>query len=363
MSGRQIISAIGTVFWVGILGWQFLSFFGNRDDNRTNGVKPPRAIVDEHDGEELVALMRGAHEAVLKSDSKRFKSLFARTGAGETAWSAIQRHRRDYGNYLSGIVMTPLQIDRVTADIHVRELIIQAWYDFRQDHTVSGTPVHHTTWRFRRDGDAWKLDYLRIDTSALDYDRTIPILMNLSYSKLVSLNMDWEASVDPRPVLAKALRAMAREDVEALKQCSIGGVILHAHERDIELPASRERRFMNQRIREYAEECLYEDTERMWRYCRKLETTPTGLIQFFTAYRIVSMPSHCTQVKFYMGFDGNNVPAQVGSFSVAWSAKYVSQKWLAASLEVKGVRRASAARSKSRRTQVTSSVGASSRFE
>jgi hypothetical protein len=342
MSIKKVLSVLGTVIWVGVLTWQLFDYFGGKGggDQKAGEREVVSATVDEHDGKELVSLMRGANEAVTANDPRRFESLFAEPGAGKSAWSAVQRFQREYGVYSTGVVTTPPEIDRATTDVHLRALTMEAWYDFTRDHTVNGPSVAHTTWQFYRSDDGWKLDHLRIDTSMSDYSEIIPILMKMSYGELMSLNMDWEESVDPTPVLAGALRAIGRKDVEMLKRCAVGGVIVQAFDEDVELPDLYHGHRTSVRLkRKNAEKALYGQIDRLWRYCRKLESSPTGLIPYFTAYHVVSMPSGCTQLRFNVEFDGGGVPAPVESFFVEWRAAFVAHKWLAGSLQVKNIRR------------------------
>jgi hypothetical protein len=333
MSTKKLLSAIGSVFWIAVLVWQFHDDIGGKNASDAGGRTNARAIVDEQDGAELVALMNNAHDAIVARSQKQFETLFVGKSAPRVAWRAIQRYRDDYGHYELGLVTTPPGIERSVTDVHVTDLTIEAWYDFSADHTVKITPIHHTIWRFEREGEGWKLAALHVKATTSGYEGTVQRLYNTPYPTLAALNMDWEESVDPSPLLAQALRAVAREDVIELQRCATNGAVLQASVNDVELPdVHNGSRYVGGMSTTYAEDAIRKQIRGIRRTSDALETSPTGLIPFFTAYRVVSMPADCTQLRVNIAFDGDGVPAPVNGFMVDWCGAYIANKWLAVHL-------------------------------
>jgi hypothetical protein len=333
MTVKKLLSALGSIFWIGVLVWQFHGDSGGKGD--AGETARPRAVVDERDGGELAALMKDAHDAVVAGAPNRFEKQFAGKSAARKAWRTVQRHQEDYGHYETGVVTTPPEIERAVTDIHVQSLTIEAWYDFSGDHTFDVTPIHRTHWKFERDGESWKLASMSVKATTFGYEGAVQRLSNTPYATLMALNMDWEESVDPSPIFAQALRATAREDVIELQRCATNGAVLQASVNDVELPdVHNGSRYVGGMSRTFAEDALRKQIHRIRRASDRLETTPTGLIPFFTAYRVVSMPAGCAQLRVHIEFDGSGVPAPVGSFNVGWCAGYIAHKWLVISLEV-----------------------------
>jgi len=341
MSGKKLLSGAGSLVWIGILAWQLLGGLAGRDKADLDEPAAHLVVVDEQDGGELAALMQGAHEAIVARNPGQFRRLFAGENGGTLAWRRIERYQRKYGNYVKDVMTTAPVLDRALTDVHVRALVVEVWYDFSRDHTISVTPLHKTTWKFERDGSEWRLENVALSASWFEYEGMVRRLLHTPHVDMVSLDMDWEESVDPSPVLAQFLRAASRKDVAGLQRCATNGVVLQAELRDVDLPnVHNGSRFVGQMSAAYAKNALHKQIGRLQKASRRLDTSPSGLIPYFTAYRVVSMPAECTQLQMWIEFDGGGVPAPVSSFAVDWCAAFVAHKWLAISLEVTNIRSA-----------------------
>jgi hypothetical protein len=336
---RQILSGLTTVVWVGILAWQIAGYFLTKSDERTGGAAQTAAA--EYDGDALNALMRGAHEAIRTRDPGRFQKLFADSEAGRSAWNAVADLHVQHGALRPELVTTPPQIERLTPDVRVEDLTIEAWYDIRDEWSRQPPRVYHTTWMFVRVEGAWKLRALLFDTSTLGYDPLIGLMLEMSHVDRLALDMSWEESEDVTPLIAGALRAVARRDLTAFQRCSLDGVPQAACDRGIEKREWTRSWSFSQRTRpQYLYRLLSRPLKKVWWACERLETSPTGLIPLFTAYRTLSMPPKCTQLAFHIGIDGSAVPGDVESFSATWCAAFVGHRWLLTSLDIEDVRRA-----------------------
>jgi hypothetical protein len=124
------------------------------------------------------------------------------------------------------------ELERAASHLHVKRLILDMWFDL--NHIYEGSDnVYHSTWVFRRGASdpQWKIENMKIQRAGPAYGALLIDLNQVSQPDFWALGMEWEESVDPTPLLLDTLKALADEDMEALKACTLDGALFHAYPR------------------------------------------------------------------------------------------------------------------------------------
>lgn len=291
-------------------------------------------VIHEEDGAELVALMAGVQEAIKTGDQQQFESLFTNDGTARTVWNALMKWKDDEGEGRVLELTTGPAIRRATTEVHVKKLTVRTWYEL--DSGYENRPrVINTKWTFVRSDDLWKLDGLRIDSSAGSYGDLVREFNQMDHYSFEALGMDWEERIDPSPVISRALRAMSDSDMTRLKACTVDGTLFRAYDRRVEMPTIANGPTGSDCYnRESSTEFLNGQIKDFHKASGLLQLGADDLMPLVNAYRITSMPRHCKKIKLLILYDGECAASDVTNFSVTWSAAYIMQKWLA---EVVGV--------------------------
>lgn len=312
-----------------------LLFSCSRNDHET------KKGLHEQDGAEIVALMISAQEALEEEDAERFQSLFSKNFqiTGRTVW---QRLMTEKGSNLSDelwrLTNYP-ELERAINHLHVKRLILDMWFDL--SHAYEGRDnVYHTSWVFRRGASdpQWKIENMKIQRTGFAYGALLIDLNQLSQADLSALNMEWEESIDPTPLLIHTLEALADEDIEALKAYTLDGTLFQAYDNGIEMPSvANDNTVSGKHNREQSLTYLQQQTSNLKKALAQLKANPKDVEPYFTAYRILSMPADCTKLKLSMTFDGRGLSKKVNSLTLSWAAARVNEKWLAESMGIQSI--------------------------
>ena len=285
-----------------------------------NGTETKEAI-QEQDGAEIVALMISAQEALEEEDAERFQSLFSKNFriTGRTVWQRLMAEKESsLSDELMRLTSYP-ELERATTHLHVKRLILDIWFDL--NHAYGGRDnVYHTTWVFRRGAldPEWKIENMKIQRTSLAYGALLIDLNQLFDPELSSLGMEWEESVDPTPLLIDTLKALADEDMEALKAYTLDGTLFLAYDNGVEMPTvANDNTVSGKHNREQSLTYLQQQISNLRKGLGQLQTNIKDLEPYFTAYRILSMPSECTKLKLAMTFDGKGLSKNVNSLTLS----------------------------------------------
>jgi hypothetical protein len=307
----------------------------NRDGTETKNA------IQEQDGTEIVALMISAQEALEEEDAERFQSLFSKNFriTGRTVWQRLMAAKdSNLSDELMRLTSYP-ELERATTHLHVKRLILDMWFDL--NHAYEGRDnVYHTTWVFRRGAldPQWKIENMKIQRTSLAYGALLIDLNQLYEPDFSALRMEWEESVDPTLLLIDTLKALAEEDIEALKARTLDGTLFHAFENGVEMPTvSNDNTVSGKHNREQSLTYLQQQISNLRQGLGQLKANIRDLEPYFTAYRILSMPAECTKLKLAMTFDGRGLSKNVNSLTLSWAAAYVNEKWLAESVGIQSI--------------------------
>ncbi|MFH1844775.1 MAG: hypothetical protein ABIF77_16415 [bacterium] len=286
----------------------------------------------EQDGGELGILMSGARDAVADGEYVLFEALYGSLAPenADADWRSLQDANEDLGGYLLKMLLEAPELERATVGAHITELILHTWFDF----TSPGNAFlngYHTVWQFGRDpdSDSWCLVQVQIEWGHEVGNAVAMDLRRLAETNLAALGLDWELSVGPDPLLAKALDALAAGDLDKIKACSLDGALFFATERGVRLPSVDITESGRGRTnRWYAEESWRSQINNTRWYARELKTEPEEILPYFNAYRIVAMPDHCMQVALTITFQNLGLPRHIAGLALTWSAGYVENRWL-----------------------------------
>jgi hypothetical protein len=305
-----------------------------------NGTETNKTI-QEQDGAEIVALMISAQEALEEEDAERFQSLFSRSFkiTGRTVWQRLMAEKAsNLNDELMRLTSYP-ELERATTHLHVKRLRLDMWFDL--NHVYEGrNNVYHTTWIFRRgasDPD-WKIENMKIQRASLAYGALLIDLNQLYQADFSALNMEWEESVDPALLLIDTLKALADEDIEALKAYTLDGTLFHAYDYGVEMPTvANDNTVSGKHNRKQSLTYLQQQIDNLRKGLAQLKATVKDLEPYFAAYRILSMPAECTKLKLAMTFDGRGLSKNVSSLTLSWAAARLNEKWLAESMGIQSI--------------------------
>jgi hypothetical protein len=305
-----------------------------------NGTETKKDI-KEQDGADIVALMISAQEALEEKDAERFQSLFSRSFqiTGRTVWQRLLAEKdSNLSDELMRLTSYP-ELERATTHLHVKRLILDMWFDL--NHVYEGrNNVYHTTWVFRRGASdpQWKIENMKVQRASLAYGALLIDLNQLYQPDFSALGMEWEESADPTLLLIDTLKALADEDIEALKAYTLDGTLFHAYDNGVEMPTvANDNTVSGKHNREQSLTYLQQQIDNLRKALAQLKANIKDLQPYFTAYRILSMPAECTKLKLAMTFDGRGLSKNVSSLTISWSAARVNEKWLAESMGIQSI--------------------------
>jgi hypothetical protein len=285
-----------------------------------------------------MALVAGVKTTVQNDDQMGFEALFTSPSVAKPAWKRLTNMKWNDGEFKVGQLTSFPEIERATATVHVKKLTVQFWFDLNPS-PGKGGEVYETTWNLVRTTAGWKLSGLRVDRAHASYGDLVRELGRMDQFSFKSLNMDWEDYGDPSALLVRALQAMERDDVAALRLCTVDGALFRAFEKNIEMPTVSNGNTPSGRSnRKQSARYLEDQVKGLRKASEMLGMTVTDLAPLITAYRINRMPSKCTKIRLLIGYEGESANADVTSFDVGWTAAYVMQKWLAEYVGVEAVR-------------------------
>ena len=312
-----------------------LLFSCSRNDHET------KKGLHEQDGAEIVALMIGAQEALEEEDAERFQSLFSKNFqiTGRTVWQRFMTEKSsNLRDELWRLTNYP-ELQRATTHLHVKRLILDMWLDLNHEYEGRDN-VYHTTWVFRRGAfdPQWKIENMKIQHAGFAYGALLVDLNQLSQADLSALNMEWEESIDPTPLLIHTLEALADEDIEAVKACTLDGTLFQAYDNGVEMPTvANDNTVSGKHNREQSLTYLQQQISNLRKALAQLGVNTKDLEPYFTAYRILSMPADCTKLKLSMTFDGRGLTKKLDSLALSWAAARVNEKWLAESMGIRSI--------------------------
>ena len=304
-----------------------------------NSTQP---AVEEHDGAELVSLMGRAQEALENEDAEGFQSLFPENslGTAKSVWNRLLREKESSDAYKIMQVMSYPELERATTGVHVNRLVLGAWYEFSSGYEERSN-VYHTTWIFTREqlNSQWKLQDLKINRSNVGYrspyDALTSDLNQMDRASFLSLEMEWEDSANPSPLLVKTLQALADEDLEKLKAYTVDGTLFYALSMGVEMTSvASDSSASGKYNRDQSVASLKEQIKNIKRASNTLKVAPNDLAPYFTAYSVISMPEHCAKLDLSIEFDGSGLSKNVKSFTVSWSAVCLKDVWLIDSMYI-----------------------------
>jgi hypothetical protein len=305
-----------------------------------NGNETKKTI-QEQDGADIVALMISAQEALEEEDAERFQSLFSRSFqiTGRTVWQRFMAETAsNLNDELIRLTNYP-ELERATTHLHVKRLILELWFDL--NHVYEGRDnVYHTTWVFRRgtSNPQWKIENIKVQRASLAYGALLIDLNQMYPPDFSALRMEWEGSVDPTLLLIDTLKALADEDMEALKAYTLDGTLFHAYDNGVEMPTvASDNTVSGKHNREQSLTYLQQQIDNLRKGLAQLRVTAKDLEPYFTAYRILSMPAECTKLKLAMTFDGRALSKNVSSLTLSWAAARINEKWLAESMGIQSI--------------------------
>ena len=305
-----------------------------------NGTETDKAI-QEQDGAEIVALMISAQEALEEEDAERFQSLFSRSFkiTGRTVWQRLMAEKAsNLNDELITLTGYP-ELERANTHLHVKRLSLDMWFDLNRVYGGREN-VYHTTWVFRRGtpDPEWKIENIKVQRASLAYGALLIDLNQLYRLDFSALRMEWEESVDPTLLLIDTLKALADEDMEALKAYTLDGTLFHAYDNGVEmLTVANDNTVSGKHNREQALTYLQQQIDNLRKGLAQLKMTVEDLEPYFTAYSILSMPAQCTKLKLAMTFDGRGLSKNVSSLTLYWAAARINEKWLAESMGIQSI--------------------------
>jgi hypothetical protein len=305
-----------------------------------NGTETNKTI-QEQDGAEIVALMISAQEALEEEDAERFQSLFSRSFkiTGRTVWQRLMAEKAsNLKDELMRLTSYP-ELERATTHLHVKRLILDMWFDLNRVYEGKDN-IYHTTWVFRRGASdpQWKIENMKVQRASLAYGALLIDLNQLYQPDFSALKMEWEESVDPTLLLIDTLKALADEDMEALKAYTLDGTLFHAYDNGVEMPTvASDNTVSGKHNREQSMTYLQQQIDNLRKGLAQLKAAEKDLEPYFTAYRILSMPAECTKLKLAMTFDGKGLSKNVSSLTLSWAAARVNEKWLAESMGIQSI--------------------------
>jgi hypothetical protein len=179
---------------------------------------------------------------------------------------------------------------------------------------------------------------MKIQRTSLAYGALLIDLNQLFEPELSSLGMEWEESVDPTPLLIDTLKALADEDIEALKTYTLDGTLFYAYDNGVEMPTvANDSSFSGKHNREQSLTYLQQQISNLRQGLGQLQANIKDLEPYFTAYRILSMPPECTKLKLAVTFDGKGLSKSVNSLTLSWAAARINEKWLAESMGIQAI--------------------------
>jgi len=107
-------------------------------------------------------------------------------------------------------------------------------------------------------------------------------------SSFMALDMNWEGSIDPVPLLTETFNALANEDIEALKTYTVDGTLfICAFRKGIEMPTIENGDTVSGRYkRDQSLSFLKDQIQNIKQSSKDLGVSPYQLLPYFTAYRI-----------------------------------------------------------------------------
>jgi hypothetical protein len=294
-----------------------------------DGAEQP--IVREYDGEELMALLGSARDAINQEDEAGFRGLYATDAEirGRDNWNELKNTRWNWGDYIISRLSEVPGLERKETGLHIERLDLHVWFDFTKD---SGEieDVYRTKWSLVREDSLWRLNYVSIDKDATGYGQWMNGLHRMGYRDFLAMEMAWEEGYDQTPLLARAWGAVAAGDAHVLKPLFVDGALFHALEANVDIPGTaNDEHGPGENNRSTAYRRLTEQIDRMHEGTTILEVDPLALAPFFGAYRVTSMPDDCTKLSLIAEFDGTSVPSKkVTRFSLIWTGVYLKSRWL-----------------------------------
>ncbi len=317
---------------LGVLAIMLLAHSACGGDNESN------AVVEEHDGAEIMALAAGIQSAVQDDDQTAFEGLFTSPSVAKPIWKRLTNMKWNDGEFKLEQLTNFPEFERATPNVHIEKLIVHAWFDLNPS-PGNGGEVYETTWEMARAEAGWRLSGLRIDKAHMSYGDLVRELRRMDQFSFNALKMDWEDYGDPSALLVRALEAMESDDVAALKLCTVDGALFQAFENNIEMPTVSNGNTPSGRSnRKQSAKYLEEQVQGLKKASEMLGMTVDDLIPLITAYRINGVPSKCTKIRLLIRFEGDVANAGVTSFDVGWTAAYVLRKWLAEYVGVEAIR-------------------------
>ena len=302
------------------------------------GGEAVQKVVEEHDGTEIMALVAGVKTTLQSDDQLGFQEFFTSPSVAKPAWKHLTNMKWNDGEFKVEQLTSFPEIERATANVHVKKLNVHFWFDLNPS-PGKGGEVYETTWNLVRTTEGWKLSGLRVTRAYSSYGDLVRELGRMDQFSFKSLKMDWEDYGDPSALLVRALQAMERDDVAALKLCTVDGALFRAFEKSIEMPTVANGSTPSGRSnRKQSAKYLEDQVKGLRKASEMLGMTVDDLAPLITAYRINRMPARCTKIRLLIGYDGLAANADITSFDVGWTAAYVMQKWLAEYVGVEAVR-------------------------
>jgi hypothetical protein len=302
------------------------------------GSETVETVVEERDGAEIMAVVAGVKTTLQNDDQTGFEALFTSPSVAKPAWKRLTNMKWNDGEFKVDQLTSFPEIERATANVHVKKLTVQFWFDLNPS-SGKGGEIYETTWNLVRSTEGWKLSGLRVTKAFTSYGDLVRELGRMDQFSFKSLNMDWEDYGDPSALLVRALEAMERDDVAALRLCTVDGTLFRAFEKSIEMPTVSNGNTPSGRSnREQSAKYLEDQVKGLQKASEMLGMTVNDLAPLITAYKINRMPSKCTKIRLLIGYDGESANADVTSFDVGWTAAYVMHKWLAEYVGVEAVR-------------------------
>jgi hypothetical protein len=294
--------------------------------------------IKEDDGIELVSLMNNVHEALENEDAALFESTFAKHSAPEarSIWKRFLKRKASGDNGQIIQLITYPELERATTTVHVNRLILDAWFDLGNKNNI-----YKTSWEFIREqsDSQWKIGNIRIDkVSGSIYGILLTDLNKMFQSSFLALDMNWEESINPAPLLTETFNALVNEDIEALKTYTVDGTLFSAFRKGIEMPTIENDDTVSGRYnRDQSLSFLEEQIQNIKQSSKDLGVSPDQLMPYFNAYSITSIPDYCTKLRLFIEFDDKHISKDIKRFAVAWSAARLHERWLIESMLIKSI--------------------------
>jgi hypothetical protein len=304
------------------------------------GKEGEQAVVDEHDGAEITALMQNAHEAVKNDNVSAFDSLFFSAQKARKIWERINKAKEWRGMYRVIEFTEAPVIERAVPTIHVDKLALQAWFYFPQA-DKRHDKLFSTKWTFVKIEDKWGLEDIYFNHGLSQYGDIMNDLRQMSRLSFQAMAMDWEKGIDPTPVLDRMYQALAEGNIEALKACTIDGTMFRAGSQNVAMPRIATGNTAGGKYnRKISQDSWEHNINNIKNFSSNMGVTPEFLRPYFGAYRIASMPSKCTKVLMRMEYSGKGIPeltGKIGRFRLSWAAARMYQRWLAESMYIESI--------------------------